>query len=185
MAIEHDPVSAGVTAADASATAVNAAQEILQVVETRVAEPFVGELFRRKFGGAPPDYPRHFVALYAQRPDNWQAVGYVHFWHRKNAFMGGGLVIEDRAYRRMPAAHRGLIKSRGGIAQHLLSTSIQMLPDSDVVWGYVGDSRAEKVDLSVGFVHTHIDKIMAYWKRDFSADERRQLTEEIATVGPF
>ena len=90
-----------------------------------------------------------------------------------------------KIYRRMPAAHRDLIKSMGGIAQHLLSTSIQMLPDSDVVWGYVGDARAEKVDLSVGFVHTHRDKIMAYWKRDFSADERRQLTEEIATVGPF
>ncbi len=160
-------------------------KDILQVVETAESERFIGDLFRRKFGGDPPDFPKHFVALYSRDGITWQAVGYVNFWPRNRAFMGGGLVIEDRIYRQMPAPHRALIKSSGGIAEHLLRTSLHMLPANDVVWGYVGDTRAEKVDLRVGFVHTHIDRIIAYWTREPGAEEKLRLTEEIATVGPF
>lgn len=160
-------------------------EDIVQVIETSEAERFVGALFRRKFGANPPDFPRHFVALYAQDGSTWQAVGYVNFWQRQTAFMGGGLVIEDRVYRRMPASHRSMIKSSGGIAEYLLKNSLRMLPDNDVVWGYVGDTQAEKIDLRVGFEHTHIARIMAYWTRSHSAEEKIRLVNEIAEVGPF
>ena len=159
--------------------------QILRVIETVEAEQYIGELFRRKLGGDPPDYPRHFVALYSSDSAAWQAVGYVNFWQRNSAFMGGGLVIEDRAYRTMPKSHRELIKAHGGIAQILLGGSLKMLPDNDVVWGYVADTQAERVDIRVGFEHTHIEKIIAYWTKPHLAKEKHRLTEEIATVGPF
>jgi hypothetical protein len=159
--------------------------DVLQIIECNESERFVGALFRRKFAVDPPNFPKHFIALYSQDGHSWVAVGYVNFWQRHRAFMGGGLVIEDRAYRAMPNAHRKLIKSFGGIAEYLLKTSLQMLPDNDVVWGYVGDTRAERVDLNVGFEHTHIEKLIAYWTKEHSAEEKIRLTDEIATVVPF
>ena len=159
--------------------------DILQVVETRECGRFMGETFLRKFGGQPPDRPKHFVALYSIDGTQWLPVGYVHFWQRETAFMGGGMVIEDRAFRRMPKAHRALIKMKGGVAEQLLSTAVKMLPDNDVVWGYVGDTQAERVDMRVGFEHTHIERIIAYWNKPYTAEEKIQLAEEIAQVGPF
>lgn len=159
--------------------------DLLQVVETRTAEPFVAELFQRKFGSPPPDYPRHFVVFYAAGEGAWLPAGYINFWARGRAFMGGGMVIDERVYRRMPAEHRRVIKDGGGIAETLLREAVNMLPDNDVVWGYVGDSRAEKVDLRVGFVHTHVDKVIAYWNNEFDDERRRALVDEIATLGPF
>jgi hypothetical protein len=160
-------------------------KDILQIVESSESERFVGNLFRRKFGGDPPEFPKHFIAMYSRDRFTWEAVGYVNFWQRHTAFMGGGLVIEDRAYRSMPKAHREIIRSCGGIAEYLLKTSLKMLPDNDVVWGYVGDTRAERVDMKVGFEHTHIDKLIAYWTKAHSAEEKIRLTDEIAAVGPF
>lgn len=159
--------------------------DILQVVEARECGRLMGATFRRKFGGEPPDRPKHFIALYSMDGVTWLPMGYVHFWQRESAFMGGGLVIEDRAFRRMPKPHRALIKTNGGIAELLLGTALTMLPDNDVVWGYVGDTRAERVDINVGFEHTHIERIIAYWNKSFSAEEKIQLAEEIAQVGPF
>jgi hypothetical protein len=176
--------SGGAESAD-TVTAAQRLEDILQIIETTESEPFVGDLFRRKFGADPPDFPRHFVALYSRDGASWQAVGYVNFWPRQAAFMGGGLVIEDRVFRLMPAPHRALIRSGGGLAEYLLKSSLGMLPVNDVVWAYVGDARAEKVDLSVGFVYTHIDKILAYWNREHSAEEKIRLADEIAAVGPF
>jgi len=165
--------------------AANHIEDILQIVESNESERFVGNLFRRKFGDNPPDFPKHFIAMYSRNGLTWEAVGYVNFWQRHSAFMGGGLVIEDRAFRSMPKAHREVIKSCGGIAEYLLKRSLQMLPDNDVVWGYVGDTRAEKVDLRVGFEHTHIDKLIAYWTKAHSAEEKIRLTDDVASVGPF
>lgn len=159
--------------------------QILRVIETAEAEQYVGELFRRKFNGDPPNYPRHFVALYSSDNISWQAVGYVNFWQRESAFMGGGLVIEDRAYRAMPKSHRALIKAMGGIAEIVLGAGLKMLPENDVVWGYVSDTQAKRVDMRVGFEHTHLDKIIAYWNKPFRDEEKHRLTEEIATAGPF
>lgn len=159
--------------------------DILQIVESRECGRFMGETFQRKFGGAPPDIPRHFIAFYSIDGVSWQPIGYVHFWQRESAFMCGGLVIEDRAFRRMPKPHRALIKATGGVAELMLGTAIAMLPDNDVVWGYVGDTRAERVDMRVGFEHTHIEKIIAYWNKSYTAEEKIQLAEEIAQVGPF
>ncbi|MFT4519283.1 MAG: hypothetical protein ACI9JM_001674 [Halioglobus sp.] len=160
-------------------------EQVLLVIETDEAELYVGDLFRRKFGGNPPDFPKHFIALYSKDSSHWQAVGYVNFWQRESAFMCGGLVIEDRAYKAMSKSHRALIKTHGGIAEIVLGTSIKMLPDNDVVWGMVGDTQAERVDMRVGFVHTHIDQIIAYWNKPFDDAEKHHLTEEIVTVGPF
>ncbi|MEZ5504300.1 MAG: hypothetical protein R3E50_17190 [Halioglobus sp.] len=160
-------------------------EDLLQIVESAEAERFVGALFRRKFGSAPPDFPRHFLALYSPDGSTWQAVGYVNYWQRQAAFMAGGLVIEDRAYRTMPSQHRALIRSAGGIAERLMASSLRMLPANDVVWAYVGDTRSGRVLGRVGYEHTQVERIMAYWTRHCSSDEKRRLAEEITAVGPF
>src|SRR5437867_4376493 len=37
--------------------------DIVRIEEVSHAEFFIGDLFRRKFGGDPPDYPKCFVAF--------------------------------------------------------------------------------------------------------------------------
>lgn len=158
---------------------------IIQVVETSEALCFVADLFQRKFSCPPPDYPKHFVALYSIDGVNWQPVGYVNFWQRGKAYMCGGLVIDDRVYKTIPTAHRKIIRQQGGIAEKLLVDGFRMLPKCDVIWGYVGNTQARRVDLRVGFVDTHRDQVMAVWNKDFSDAEKHQLAEEISSVGPF
>src|ERR1700730_179889 len=78
-------------------------QDLLCVREVTDAESFVGELFRRKFRSAPPDFPLHFVSFYRAAATNIQAIGYVHYSEFEDCYLCGGLAIDDRLYRTMPA----------------------------------------------------------------------------------
>ena len=163
------------------------ANEFLQVTEVDQAELFISKLFQRKFHCQPPDFKRHFVAFYKPDPESSQVipVGYVHQTPYLDCHLCGGLVIDDRIYRRIPARQRRIIRESGGIAELLLRYSFSKLGNTKAIWGYVGDKRAEKVDLRVGFIHTEVDYIMVYWKQDLSQQEKQALLEKIIAVGPF
>lgn len=93
--------------------------------------------------------------------------------------------MDDRAYRRLPAAHRAAIKSAGGIAEIMLRETFARLRDAPAIWGYVGDKLAEVVDLRGGFVHTGVKHVMVVWNRDMDADEKASRLAKVVALGPF
>jgi hypothetical protein len=159
--------------------------DILQVEEITDAEFYAGDLFRRRFGGDPPDYPRHYVAFYRAGRGVYQSAGYVHYSPFEDSFLCGGLVIDDRVYRRMQPEHRNLIKADGGIAEYMLRQSFARLSQAPAIWGYVGNKQAEAVDLRAGFVHTTHQYIMVVWNRAMSDDEKQARLDRVIQIGPF
>lgn len=167
---------------DIAATTID---DIIRIEEVIDAEFFIGDLFRRKFGGDPPDYPKSFVAFYRPELGRMQAVGFVHYLKFEDSYMCGGLTIDDRLYRRMPPDHRRLVRDAGGIAEKLLRDTFVRLTDAPAIWGYVGDAQAEKVDLRVGFRHTGHDKIMVVWNHELSEAEKGARLDRVVAFGPF
>lgn len=170
---------------DLRSSAAKELADFLQIVEVNDASPFVAPLFRRRFGGEPPNFPRHFVALYRNEEEQWQPLGYVHFTRYGNDYLCGGLVMDERRYRRVSEEHRQRIAQLGGVAELLLREGFNFLGDFDTIWGYVGDKQSERVILRVGFEHTEHPYIMAVWKKPFSAEVKRQKVQLIAELGAF
>lgn len=161
------------------------AHDILCVQEVANAAFFVGELFRRKFQAPPPDFPIHFVSFYRATPSDIQVIGYVHYTEFEDSYLCGGLVIDDRLYRRMPGSHRAAIRRGGGIAEHLMSVTFARLGHAAAIWGYVGDTRAERVDYRVGLRRTEHPYIMVCWMRDLSEADKRARMARVVALGPF
>jgi hypothetical protein len=95
------------------------------------------------------------------------------------------MVMDDRAYRRVPSHHRAAIKAAGGVAEIMLRATFAKLRDAPAIWGYVGDKLAEVVDLRAGFVHTTAKHIMVVWNRDLSDDEKAERLARVVAAGPF
>jgi hypothetical protein len=159
--------------------------DIIRIEEVSDAEFFIGDLFRRRFHGDPPNYPRHFVAFYQPVRAQLEAVGFVHYLAHEDSYLCGGLVIDERRYRQMPAEHRKVIKGAGGIAEMLLRVTFARLASAPAIWGYVGDALAEKVDLRAGFRHTEHQHIMVFWNKDLSPEEKEQRLARVVALGPF
>jgi hypothetical protein len=159
--------------------------DIIRVEEVADAEFFIGDLFRRRFHGDPPNYPRSFVAFYQPIRSHLEAVGFVHYLAFEDSYLCGGLVIDERRYRKMPTEHRKVIKAAGGIAEKMLRVTFARLADAPAIWGYVGDALAEKVDLRAGFRHTTHQHIMVCWNKDLSAEEKEQRLAKVVALGPF
>ena len=159
--------------------------DILHVDEVGDAEFYAGDLFRRRFRSDPPAYPRHFVAFYREGRTRYRSLGYVHYSPFEDTFLCGGMVIDDRAYRRIPAPHRAIIKSAGGIAELMLRTTFARLAAAPAIWGYVSDKQAEEVDLRAGFRHTHHPHVMVVWNRELPEAEKAARLERVIALGPF
>jgi len=160
---------------------------IFYIVEVDDAEPLVGTLFRRRFNtDSFPDNPHHFVAL-ARLPDNsLLTLGYVHYTLWENCALCGGLVIDDRHYRRLPHQHRQILKRAGGIAELLLRQTLHRLPPNLVaIWGHVGNQQARKVDLRVGFEDTDDPYLMVIWRQDLSDTEKAEWIKKALAITPF
>jgi len=100
------PVGAGEPFAQAASI-----DDIIRVEEVSDAGFFIGDLFRRRFHCDPPTYPRGFVAFYQPVRGRLEAVGFVHYLAHEDTYLCGGLVIDERRYRQMPAQHRDAIKA--------------------------------------------------------------------------
>jgi len=161
--------------------------DIIHFSEVTGGRFFAAELFRRKFGAAPPDVGRHFVALY--RPgggsDELRVLGYVHQNPYGDSYLTGGFCIDELAYRRMPPSHRSQLRAEGGIAEKLMRYSLASLPEAVVFWGYVGNSQARNVDLRVGFESLDHAHLMALWNKPLTPREKATRIQAVKAVGPF
>ena len=159
--------------------------DVVRVEEVGDSEFYAGELFRRRFRGNPPDYPKHYVAFYRQGRTTYRPVGYIHYSGFEDSWLCGGMVMDDRLYRRIPAPHRMLIKDAGGIAEIMLRDTFARLADAMAIWGYVGDKQAEEVDLRAGFRHTSHPHVMVVWNRELPEEEKAARIARVIALGPF
>jgi hypothetical protein len=95
------------------------------------------------------------------------------------------MCIDDRVLRRLPPDQRIKLKAAGGIAEQMLRYTFADLADASAIFGYVGDKRAERVDLRAGFQHTGIKHLIVFWPGQLSESEQRVLVDRVAKVGPF
>lgn len=162
-------------------------EEFFRVVEVSDGEFFAGPLFKRRFAcDSFPNTPMHFVALYQNPSGKILTLGYVHFELWEQQAMGGGMVIDERAWRLLPAAERKLIRQQGGVAEMMLRGAIDLLPDNLIgIWGYVGDPLARKVDTRVGFQPTGAEHVMVIWRNEPCENGKETWIQRVVDYGPF
>ena len=163
-------------------------EQMFVVIEVDAAELFVGELFRRRFRTSSfPDRPRHFVGFYRCLDGTVLPLGYVHHDAWNSNSLCGGLVIDERMYRRIPDNDRKVIHAAGGVAEALLRSSFALLDDRLIaIWAHVGDKQSEKVCLRVGYRHTASPYVMVIWLRDeLSDEEKAEWVRRVTEHGPF
>lgn len=157
--------------------------------EVNDAQVVAGDLFQKGFGAPAPNYPRHFVLVYSPPSDaedtTPRVVAYAHQRPFEDVYLGGGMVADPSAYRKMPKWLFEQVKREGGLATIVSRGSISMLGDSPASFGFVGEPRAHAADLRTGFVDTGIEHLMVCWRRDVANEEKRRLIAKVATVGPF
>ena len=158
---------------------------LLRVQEVADARFFISALFRRRFGSDAPDYPRHFVAFYATTESSFMAVGYVHYSPFDECWLCGGLVIDERAYRRIPLQDRQAIRASGGIAEIMLRDTFAGLRDAPAIWGYVGDKQSEVVCRRAGFVRTDDPHVMVVWNPALPEADKPARLARVIGIGPF
>ncbi len=164
-------------------------RDCLRTWEVNDAKLAVGELFGRCFGHPVPDYGRHFVLVYSPPPgsplcDPW-IVAYFHWLAHKEVYLGGGMCVDERVYRRLPKALFAQVRDQGGLATIVTRDSVEMLGDAPALFGYVGEPRARAADLRSGFVDTGRPNLMVIWRRDLSEAEKERLVDEVQALGPF
>jgi hypothetical protein len=178
------PAPATVIASDEGAW-----RDHLATWEVNDAAALAGGLFRRRFGHAIPDYPRHFVLVYSppsgSKDTTPRVVAYVHQLPHEELYLCGGMCVDEGAYRRMPKRLYQQVRAEGGLATIVTRDSMGMLGESPASFGHVGEPRARAADLRTGFVDTGREHLMVYWRRDLAPAERERCIERVAALGPF
>ncbi|WP_088178828.1 hypothetical protein [Thauera butanivorans] len=184
----HDGSTQQATALCAEQAAARPFADILLVMEVDMAEALVGDLFRRRFRtDSFPQRPRHFVGFYRGADGALLPVGYVHHDTWNGNSLCGGLVIDERMYRRIPAVDREAIHAAGGVAEAMLRGSFALLEAGLVaIWAHVGNRQSEKVCHRVGYRRTDSEYVMVIWLRDDLSDaEKADWVRQIVAYGPF
>jgi hypothetical protein len=154
------------------------------VVEVDDVETHAGDLFRRSFRAEPPATPHHYVAR-AAIDGQMRTIGYVHYERLDDMYLCGGMCMDERAFRRLSAEQRAALRAAGGVAEQMLRCTFAKLAHAKAIFGYVGDRRAERVDLRVGFRHTGLPHLIVHWPAPLPASERRARVARVARLGPF
>ena len=154
------------------------------VSEIDDVEVCAGELFRRAFRAPPPLTPHHFVAR-VEVDGEPRTIGYVHYERLDDVYLCGGMCMDERTFRRLDGERRAALKAAGGVAEQMLRHTFAELAHAKAIFGYVGDRRAERVDLRAGFQHTGLEHLIVHWPRRLAAAERQALIARVAQLGPF
>lgn len=162
-----------------------AIDDVLRVEEVPHAAFYVGDLFRRHFGGAVPDFPRHFVALYRSAVNAFVTLGYVHCTVDGDLCLCGGLVEDRRAIGRMPAPHQHALRAGASVTRRLLSAMIGALPDKPAFWAYVGEGSVRDTFVSAGFETLPVPNLLVRWSASVPASAKPSLVARVVALGPF
>jgi hypothetical protein len=159
--------------------------DLIRVEQVSEATFYVGDLFRRQFGSEPPNYPRHFVALYKAARNAFVTIGFLHCSVVGDLCLCGGLVEDERAIGRMPGPHQAALRASGGVAAWLFRGAFARLADLPAFWAYVGDARIRDIFVAAGFVPLAAPHLLVRWNAALPADAREALIARVVAMGPF
>ena len=160
--------------------------DVFQVREVADGRAIAGELFHRRYREDAPDFPHHVVGFWRAPDGAEHPACYIHFTAAGPLLLGGGACTDDRLLRRLPAAHRALLRAAGGVYRHTLARSVELFSARyAAIFGYCGDPLAERVDLSVGFRRTGHPHLLVYFTGSLDAATQARLIAQAHAVGPF
>jgi hypothetical protein len=158
----------------------------LSITEIDSAELLVTALFKRKFGHVPPDFPRHFVALYSDDSGGLHLAGYSHMRKHGDVYLSGGSCTEGNTIRKFTTERSQLVEANGGIWYQILKYKFAKLANEcDAFFGHCGDSRALQVALAAGFQLTEHRHLIVHWHKPLSDERKHKLTESVHEIGAF
>ncbi|MEO8755213.1 MAG: hypothetical protein ABI624_21335 [Casimicrobiaceae bacterium] len=166
-------------------TTTESIDTLIRVEQVTDAEFYAGDLFRRRFGSNPPDYPWHYVALYKAARNSYVAVGYIHYIVFEDNCLCGGMVADERALRRMPATHQAAVREGGGIVTKMLRDTCARYIGMPAIWVNGGDPSERDICARAGFLPTTDAHVMVRWNRDGPENERAAHLARIVALGPF
>lgn len=163
-----------------------ALRSFLTITEVDDAEPLVGELFRRKFAAAPPDVPRHLVALYRDPSGGHRIAGYSHMRPFGDVYLSGGSCSDGSVVATMAPEHREALYAAGGTWYLILRYAFaKFAPDCEAFFGHCGDRRALEVAQAAGFERTEHEHLIVHWHKPLHPIVRRALVAKAHAIGPF
>ena len=174
-------------------------EQALRIGQSRDAPRLAGALFRQRFNApfpvprdncglpipTPPSAWRQYVAVYAWPDGREETVGFLNWIRFGDVYLGGGMCVDTRFYRRLPKEHLAEIRAQGGLAQMLLEKSMAELTDCVAWFGHCGDPTALVVNLRAGYERTHHPHVIVKWRMALPEAERRRIVDAVARIGPF
>jgi hypothetical protein len=131
---------AGLLGINRNAERAKSWRNFLRTYEIAHTRGIADELFMRSFGQMPPEEPRHFILIYFPPvgADDAQpcVVAYAHHRAFDEVYLGGGMCVDERKYRRFPKWLFNAVKAEGGLATIVSRESIGMLGDSPACFGH-------------------------------------------------
>ena len=163
-----------------------ALQNFLMITEIDSADFFISNLFKKKFGHIPPNFPRHFVAFYKDALGGSYIAGYSHMRKVDTVYLSGGSCTEGDALRRMSPEEKTVLAAHGGVWYQILKYKFAKLgSECEAFFGHCGDARAMQVATAAGFVQLQYQHLIAHWHKALSPEYKSQLTDKIHAIGPF
>jgi hypothetical protein len=156
------------------------------IAEVTRAERFIGPLFARKLGGAPPDFGHHMVAFHARGDGTLAPASYLHLWTQGTIGLVGGGCTDGGVIRAMRPEEQRLVAEAGGLLlQTLRYCFARFEPDLEAFFGHCGDDRAKEVDLIAGFRETRIPYLLHRWNRELTPARQEELLRQAEAIGNF
>jgi len=171
----------------------------IEVFRTQDAASYAASLFFRRFRQpfpvpqvncglsipTPPENWRQYVAVYRAPGAAVETIGFCNWIRHGDAYLGGGLCVDETAYRRMDPEDFRYCRGRGGIAQMLIEHAAGELNDCSAWFAYVGDRKSMAVTLRSGYERTGHPYIIARWFKPLSVVEKQAMIDRIAAIGAF
>ena len=158
----------------------------LTIIEVDNATPLAGALFRKTFGHAIPEFPRHFVALHHAAEAPPRVVAYIHCtaWE-DHGCLCGGLCVDRGAYAGADLEEAETWKRAGGIGEIVLRDTLARLVDRPAIVAYCGSARQWQHSLNVGFVPAGPPHLQVIWNHPVAPAEQQRLIQRVVALGPF
>lgn len=158
----------------------------ISVTEVERGAFFADTLFRRKFGGPPPDFGHHIVAFYRRDASTFLPASYLHLWTQRTIGLVGGGCTDGAVLRSMTDDQRARVAAAGGLLRQTLGYCFARFEAGlDAYFGHCGDARAKEVDLAAGFVETGVRHLLVRPNRLLTAERQRELLAQAQAIGAF
>jgi hypothetical protein len=161
-------------------------EPFIVIAEVEGGHRFVGELFARKLGGAPPESGHHLIAFHRRPDGSFAPASYLHLWIRDGMGLVGGGCTDGAVVRAMSAEQREALGAAGGLLGQMLGFCFATFESQcDAFMGHCGDARAKEVDLRAGFLETPEQYLLIRPNRALGAAREAELVARAKAIGIF